>query len=149
ERARGTAWVAVGERIRARCRDGHRASSQLVEHDGAGKGRGVGGFLLRALGRVELAGVDREADREEKGQHQDREQDDGLAFFAVITSKETTECVHRWITNCEPPLRVIWNAPFSRYCDGSGTNGADASTDTRQLRSAHFLAGLTPGMLSG
>src|SRR5207247_192318 len=124
--------------------------SLLIEPDRAREGRGIGGFLLGALGRVELACVDRESDGEEQGQHQDREEHDGLAFLAfVVTEESAVGVVHRWITNCEPPLRVIWNAPFSRYCEGSGTNGAEASTITRQFRSAQWTAGLVPGYVSG
>jgi hypothetical protein len=66
----------------------------LIEHDRARECRRVGGFLLGSLGRVELACIDRKADREEESQHHDREQNNSLAFLAIVTSEEPIESVH-------------------------------------------------------
>src|SRR5205823_13440137 len=72
-----------------------------------------------------------------------RSEHDRLPTFAV--AQEPTEHLHRWITKTDPPLRVIWYAPPKRYCEGSGTNGADASTVTGQLRSLHGVGPLFVG----
>ena len=63
--AHAAARVAVGKGVGARGRDGLRPRPLLVEHHRGRERGGVGGLLLGALGRVELARVDGEADREE------------------------------------------------------------------------------------
>ena len=105
----------------------------LIDDDGSGERRGVGGLLLGPLHREELARVDGEPDGEEQRHEDDGHQEDRLAAFA-LGADPGARLRHRWMKSCDPPRSVIWNAPPRRYWDGSGTNGAVASTVTRWLR---------------